>query len=253
MAYPITWLKPLPVSDEIEYPESDGKPMGETQIHILAMTYLLNALSYYFRAVADVYVSSDMLMYYEEGNPARFVVPDVFVVKSLDKQVRRTFKIWQERVPSVIFEITSKGTRFEDLANKRGLYEMLGVREYFLFDPLDEYMQPRLQGFRLRDISYEAIAPEADGDVFSQEMNLLLHPDDTLLRIIDPQTKMILPTFDEAMQEREMEMERAQIEAERAQAEAERAQTEAERAARAEQEIERLRTELARLRGEKTE
>jgi Uma2 family endonuclease len=234
MTLAVPELESLPVRDEIEYPESDGKPIGETQIHILAMMYLLNALTYYFRNVPDVYVSSDMLMYYEEGNPVRFVVPDVFLVKGLDKKIRRTYKIWQERVPTVIFEVTSNGTRFDDLASKRGLYEMLGVREYFLFDPLDEYLKPRLQGFRLRGMSYEPLTPDAEGNLFSDEMQVWLTPDNTLLRVMDPQTKTIVPTFDEAMLERETESERAQAEA--------------ERAIRAEQELARVRAELDALR-----
>ncbi len=235
MSVAISATEPFAATDEILYPESDGQPMGETQIHILAMMYLLNALSYYFRNAPDVYVSSDMLMYYEEGNPTRFVVPDVFLVKGLDKKIRRTFKLWQERVPSVIFEITSKGTRFDDLAGKRGLYQMLGVREYFLFDPLDEYLQPRLQGFRLRGASYEPLAADAAGNLFSAEMQVWLTPDGTLLRVMDPQTRTIVPTFDEAMEERETQSKRAQAEA--------------ERAARAEQELARLRAELDARRG----
>ena len=48
----------------------------------------------------------------------------------------------------MVFEITSRGTRLEDLGTKRALYAMLGVREYFLYDPLGEYLQPPLQGYR---------------------------------------------------------------------------------------------------------
>ena len=29
-----------------------------------------------------------------------------------------------------------------DIGTKKGLYEMLGVREYFLFDPLDVFVAP---------------------------------------------------------------------------------------------------------------
>lgn len=233
-------LKPLPVSTELEYPESDGKPMGETQIHIQAMMYLLAALQYYFRQATQTYVSADMLMYYEEGDITQFVVPDVFVVKGVSNHVRRTYKIWEEKaVPTVVFEITSKGTRYQDLANKRGLYEMLGVREYFLFDPLNEYLDPRLQGFRLLGAGFQPIERQSDGSILSTELNLVLEPDDVLLRLRDPQTREMLPTFDEAM--------------EQAQSEAERADSEAERAGRAEAELARLRSEMEQLRKQKGE
>lgn len=234
---------------EVEYPESDGKPMGETSIHMRAMLYLLSALTYYFRSVADVYVGANMLMYYEEGDPTQFVSPDVFIVKGVAKLDRRTFKLWQERaVPAVIFEITSKSTRYQDIANKRGLYEYLGVREYILFDPLDEYLEPRLQGFRLGEQSYEPVAPEADGTLYSVELDAVLAADGNLLRVIDARTRETVPTFDEAMDQRQNEAERAQAEAERAEAEAERAVAEAKRATRAEEELARLRAEIEQLR-----
>jgi Uma2 family endonuclease len=227
---------------EIEYPESDGKPIAETSSHVAAIFYLLSALTYYFRNASNVYVGSNMLMYYEEGDPSQFVVPDMFIVKGVPKHDRRTFKLWEERaVPIVIFEITSKSTRYQDIANKRGLYEYLGVREYILFDPLDEYLEPRLQGFRLIEQRYEPIALQADGTLYSIELDAVLAPDGKLLRVKAPHTQETLPTFDEAMSQR-------QAEAERAEAEADRANAEAERAARAEAELEQLRAEIERLR-----
>lgn len=223
--------KPLPVSAELEYPESDGKPMGETQVHIQAMLYLFAALQYYFRQATQTYVSANMLMYYEEGDITQFVVPDVFIVKGVSNHVRRTYKIWEEKaVPTVIFEITSKGTRIQDLANKRGLYELLGVREYFLFDPLDEYLKPRLQGFTLVGGGFQAIEPRADGTMFSRELGLSFVPEDKLLRLQDPETGELLPTFNEAV---------------------EQAEAEAERADRAEAELAKLRAEMERLRKER--
>ena len=66
------------IPDE-RYPESDGKPMGETELHIRAMLYLLSALGYYFKHAQDIYVASNMLLYCEEGNSGEFVVPDVLL------------------------------------------------------------------------------------------------------------------------------------------------------------------------------
>lgn len=49
--------------------------------------------------------------------------------KGVSKRERRSYKLWEEEVtPCTIFEITSQSTRLEDLATKRGLYELLGVR-----------------------------------------------------------------------------------------------------------------------------
>ncbi len=67
-------------------------------------------------------------------------VPDVMVLKGVGKHVLRIFRIWEEKTDlGVIFEITSKSTASEDIS-KTALYTSLGVNEYFLFDPLGEYI-----------------------------------------------------------------------------------------------------------------
>lgn len=185
----------------IEYPESDGKPVGETDFHIAAILYLRAALRAFFRHVADVYVAADMLFYYEEGERNVYKVPDVFVVKGIAKHDRRTYKLWEEKTPpTVIFEITSKGTRWEDTGDKKGLYAALGVQEYYLFDPLGEYLKPRLQGFRLVQGAYQSIPLAQDGTLTSQKLGFILQPDRELLRIVDPATREIVPTLDEAIE-----------------------------------------------------
>jgi len=191
------------ISQAIHYPESDGKPMGETSFHVAAILYLLSALQAYFRHVADLYVAADMLFYYEEGDPAVYKVPDVFVVKGIEKHDRRTYKLWEEkRPPSVIFEITSRSTRWEDTGEKKGLYAELGVREYFLFDPQGEYLKPRLQGFRLVQGAYQPLPLTKDGTLSSQELNLILQPEGNLLRLVDPATGKSVPTLNEALESR---------------------------------------------------
>jgi Uma2 family endonuclease len=69
-------------------------------------------------------------------------------------------------------------------AAKYQLYERLGVKEYFLFDPLDEYLQPRLQGFTLVQERYQALPLSAEGDLVSRELGLILRPQKDLLRLI---------------------------------------------------------------------
>lgn len=222
----------------IEYPESDGKPVGETDWHISVILYLRAALRFYFRHVADLYVAADMLFYYEEGNPQLSKAPDVFVVKGISKEDRATYKLWEEgRVPCVIFEITSRSTRWQDVGEKKGLYEYLGVREYFLFDPLNEYLKPQLQGFRLVNGSYQPIDLSSDGTLYSQELDLLLEPERRQLRLVNAQTGEAIPTMEEFA-------ERAELEAQRAQAEAQRAQAAESKAEQLEREVAELRRRL---------
>ena len=134
-----------------DYPESDGKPMTETPIHWRATVDAADPLHEFYRERSDVYVGSDMMMYYTEGDPRRSVVPDVWVAFGVPKlPERRTWLIWLEgKGPDFVLEITSKSTRREDEGRKKKLYEQLGVREYWQFDPTGDYLDPILKGREL--------------------------------------------------------------------------------------------------------
>ncbi len=222
---------------KIEYPESDGKPMAETDIHRSLMLDTIATLIDFFRNVSDVYVSGNLLFYYEEDVPSSATAPDVFVVRGVMKGNRRTYKLWEEkRAPCVVFEFTSRSTRWED-ANKKALYAMLGVKEYFIYDPLAEYLTPPLQGFVLERGDYARLKPESDGSLLSRELGLKLMIEENSLRLIDVKTGEKLLTPAEAQ--------------EKARREAKARKVEAEARKKAEAEVEKLRAELAKLRGEK--
>ena len=235
----------------IHYPERDGKPMAETDVHIDVLIYLREALRDYFRNEPQVYVAGNMLLYYEEGNPSACVAPDVFVVQGVAKGERRTYKVWEEgQPPTVVFEITSRGSRLEDLGTKRALYAMLGVQEYFLYDPLGEYLRPPLQGYRLQQGEYEHVFPGDQGQLVSQALSLELRLQDGQLQVVNPATGERLLTPAEAHAARRTEAVARQAEAVARQAEAEARQAAEARATLAEAELERLQEELARLRRE---
>ena len=59
----------------VDYPSSDGKPLAENDAQLHAILYAVSALRVYYAAHADVYVSGDLLIYYEEGNPRVSVAP----------------------------------------------------------------------------------------------------------------------------------------------------------------------------------
>ena len=69
--------------EEIYYPESDGKPMGETDFHIQTITYLYQALNAFFSNEPDVKICADIMFYYEEGNPHKVFSPDVMFVRGV--------------------------------------------------------------------------------------------------------------------------------------------------------------------------
>lgn len=191
----------IPLKQEVFYPESDGRPMGETEVHINELLDLLAALKQRYANVPDVYVGGDMLLYYVEGDPRRCVCPDVFVTLGIPKQPqRRSYFLWREgRPPSMVIEVTSEGSRKED-QEKKALYARLGVEEYFLDDPLHEYLEPALQGYRLVRGRYEPIEPDEDGRLLSRITGLLLQRDGQGVRLIDAKTRKPLPRIEEMSQ-----------------------------------------------------
>jgi Uma2 family endonuclease len=176
---------------DVYYPESDGEPMGETIQHRDANIDLILALQDWFVDDPLAYVSGDEFLYYVEGRPRFVVSPDVWCVRGIDKTIPRPiYKTWQEggKGPEFVVELTSPSTRHVDLGKKFRIYQDdLKVLEYFLFDPLDEYLDPVLQGYRLVDGEYRRIEPEA-GRLPSEVLGLHLEADGILLRLFDPAT-----------------------------------------------------------------
>jgi Uma2 family endonuclease len=196
---------------DVEYPESDGKPMGETDLHRDWMFRILELLKYRCRG-QQIYVSSDLLVYFEEGNPRKFVVPDVFVVKDCAPARRRVFKTWEEgRSPDVVWEVTSRYTRREDEVFKPQSYAQIGVKEYFLYDPPGDYLRPALIGFRFADDQFARIQPNPAGALLCQELGILLGLDGSELVISDSHTGELLRTRAEAAEE-ELRQLRARLE-----------------------------------------
>ena len=64
----------------VHYPESDGRPMGETDKHVLNVAWVLDALKLHVADRPDVYVAANNFIYFEEGNPRARVSPDTYVV-----------------------------------------------------------------------------------------------------------------------------------------------------------------------------
>ena len=134
-----------------EYPSSDGEPVAETYDHFYAIAILLEMLRQYLTG-RQATVLGNQYLYYAQGLPRMRVAPDVMVIFDVAAGGRDNYKIWEEgQVPAVIFEITSKGTQSVDTGFKRDLYAQMGVQEYWLFDPKNEWVKGQLQGYRLND------------------------------------------------------------------------------------------------------
>src|SRR5262249_8215285 len=205
----------IPFQREIVYPESDGQPMAESDLHRKEMTYLINALTEHFRQADDIYVAGNLFFYYKKGDPRAVVAPDLFVVKGVAKRDRKIYKLWEEhRSPCFVVEVTSDTTRDEDLSDKRTVYEQLGVEEYFLFDPLGDYLDPGLQGHRLVNGRYRTAPSEADGSLVSRTTNVTLRVEGEHLRLTEASSGASLLRYEEhAARARQAEAQARQAEA----------------------------------------
>jgi len=226
----------LPVAQsEIFYPSADGEPVAETYDHFYVLLTTLAVLKQYL-AETQATVLANQFMYYAQGYPKLRVAPDVMVIFNVTPGGRDNYKIWEEgQVPSVIFEMTSNGTKDQDQIFKKTLYEQLGVKEYWLFDPKSEWQEEQLRGYRLRGEIYETIS-----DNRSEPLQLRLEAEGRLINFYREDTgeKLLIPE-ELAQALRQEVVARQQAE--------ERAEQERQRAEQAQAEVEQLKARLRSL------
>lgn len=205
--------KQIKAAPTIIYPESDGEPMAETDRHRNLMMDFIFMLKDYFEDVNDVYVSGNLLMYYEEGNIYKSVAPDVFVVFGVSKKERRTYRTWEEgRTPDFVLEVASPSTYANDITDKKELYAtVLSVQEYYIYDPYGE-IHPHFQGYRLVDGAYQAIE-FVDGRLPSVVLGLELAERDGILILYDANHSVWLPPPKTRVLEAEARLENAEARA----------------------------------------
>ena len=231
----MTATLPVSVESGIFYPSADGQPVAETYDHLYALLTTLEVLKQYLTN-RQATVLGNQFLYYAQGFPKLRVAPDVMVIFDVAPGGRDNYKIWEEgQIPTVIFEMTSFGTKGQDEIFKKTLYEQLGVKEYWLFDPKGEWVEQKLRGYRLRGEIYE---PIQDGR--SEPLQLRLVIEERLIGFYREDTgeKLLIP--DELVQVLGQEvLARQQAEA--------LAEQERQRAEQAESQIEKLKARLRSL------
>lgn len=183
---------------------------------------------------------TDLGVFFEPGNRAALVAPDLMVAFGPGRRDRLSYKVWEEgKVPDLALEVLSRRTWRRDVTVKPGLYRDLGVREYWIVDTLDRLSTP-IVGARLGPGGYVDIAPEPSGGLASEILGLEFVLVDGELRFRDPETGEVIPDYTEAKQ--------AQRQAQASQRQAQAAQRAAEqRAAAAEAEVAALREQLRKV------
>lgn len=183
--------------DEIYYPTEERKKMGETDFHYQQIKLLFDMLQVFFESRNDVYFASDLMFYYEEGNPHKRFAPDLMICFGVNNEKRRSYKLWEEKVfPSIIIEVASKETWEKDVTIKRRLYEKLGVKEYYVLDPEYKYLPQPMLAYRLEFGELVRISIQNDR-IFSESLTLELVDTGKDFRFFDIETNEFLPTISE--------------------------------------------------------
>lgn len=239
------------------YPSEDDEPMAATGFHGVQIRTFSDQLARYFSTESAVYIGIDSFIYYHEGDRTKFVAPDIYVVLGAEKYPeRRSFYTWAEgAVPTVVFEFLSDSTAIHDRGAKLRQYLVdIGVAEYFIHQPEGD-KPPEFHGWRRGPSGeIEGIPPDAEGGLFSHNLNLWLRWEDYIgnVRLLRPYLPDGTPitTSEEEGQLRLEAQAFAKAEAGRRREAEARAQQEARRRQQVELELEQLRVQLAALQDE---
>ena len=210
---------PPMVSDgeEIYYPSTIPNYMPENNIHFVLIANLAVILQTFLQRAQGNYVFGDIMFYYEEGNPRKFIAPDLMVCLNKEKEPSKgVYKLWEEQhVPQVVIEIASESTWLKDVSTKLAIYQKLGVKEYYVFDIERAFLPKALLAYRL--IEGELLEIEVrDKRILSESLGLELVDTGETLRLFNPQTNEFLMTMEEAQVENErLKAELARLKAEK--------------------------------------
>ena len=193
-----------------------------------AIVFASQTLLPHFSWHDDVFVATNLLLYYREGDNKTRITPDVMVAVGRPPGYRGSYKIWEEghHPPDWVLEVASENTVEVDVNEKPSTYAGIGVREYWQYDPSGGLLNPRLQGRRLTGLGYEELprvrVAGAEIAIYSEALSMRLEFDGKQLRFWDSVGEEYLLN--------PQELEQARREAERALRDAQQARQKAERA-----------------------
>ena len=220
------------------------EPEMESSLHYTQLALLVSCLEWLWEDRTDVFIGADLTIYYsrERLKKRDFKGPDLFVVKNTINHPRNSWVVWEEDglYPDFILEVLSESNSPNDRVRKKTVYQNnFRTPEYFWFSP----KTLEFQGHRLINRTYETIAPEPSGLIWSQELELYLGIHEEQLRYFTSDGQLVLTPREAARQAR-LEAHEARLEAEEARLQARLEAEEARLQARLEAEEARLQARL---------
>ncbi|MBE9138579.1 Uma2 family endonuclease [Nodosilinea sp. LEGE 07088] len=216
---------PLPPCDL-----ASDEPELESYLHLQQLLLLIKCLDWVWRDKTDYFAAGNLTIYYsaDQVKTRDFKGPDFFVVLNAEKRPRKSWTVWAEggRYPNLIVELLSDSTANHDRTLKKQLYQdTFRTPEYFWFSP--DTLE--LEGFALVEGQYQPIVPNADGLLWSAQLNLHLGIHDSQLRYFFAPGQLV-PTPEEFALEAQAAVQTAQAETQQARQQAEQAQAETQQA-----------------------
>lgn len=248
--------------DLTKYEKYVEEDMPESQPQINLYDYLKGVLELLY-ILKGWFVTGNLAIYPAVHTyPFRNLAPDLALFKEvvLSPAEQAVLSSWQMRepnrpAPTVVFEFSSKETWKIDLDPKPEYYRLLGVKEYFAYDPQRLWVgaSTQLRGWRyvggiLEEIQPDPLAPKR-GWLWSVELDSWLGADGSYLRLYDRQGRLRLTKSEADDVQKQIQEQRADMEQQRANLEQQRAETEraAKDIALQQVETERQRTEAERV------
>lgn len=229
--------------------DENGESMGQDPRHSKLAIYIYNLLVWVYRAelctiTFDLYHKAEIELAAPtirgDKKAAARLSPDVSFIRAIVPQDEATYTVGKDGPsPNVIFEVSSRRTYRADLFDKFRLYAAaFSAKEYFMYDPHRRrlWQGRRLKAWRLVDETFVEIEPNADGWVWSEELQNWLVEDGRFLRMYNRAGERLLTGEEEA--------ELLRNQAERTEAEVEQLYTQVEQA-HAQTVQEKLRTQQA--------
>ena len=195
------------------FPASDllsDEPPLETELHLRQLMLLIQCLEYWWRDRHDFYAFGNLTVYYSprQLKAEKFRGPDFFVVLDTERKPRKSWVVWEEdgKYPNVIVEILSDTTAQTDRGLKKQIYQdIFRTPDYFWFDPYSY----EFKGFQLVGGQYQALQPNDQGWLWSQQLGLYLGVHDQQSRLYTSSGQLI-PSPEEVVIEERQQKEFAQ-------------------------------------------
>jgi Uma2 family endonuclease len=194
----------IELPDGVAFPPGDlysDEPPLESYLHLQQMILLLTCLEWWWRDRQDFFAAGNLTVYYSprQRKSEHFRGPDFFVVLGTERKPRKSWVVWEEngKYPNLIIEILSSTTASTDRGLKKQIFQdIFRTPDYFWFDP--DTLE--FQGFHLLDGQYQALEPNAEGHLWSQQLELYLGVYDSKLRFFTQQGQMVLSPTETALQ-----------------------------------------------------